>query len=179
MDEDYADSAGHGESGMKLWFFLAPVLPAVLLIALPISFNEMASEPIGFYWNTRQSGPYAKVCLPPKEEAQAIDFGIPDTHGTCPGGHQPLLKQLFAASDHHPILFSAAGFTINGQLLPHTAPVVRAANGKLLQPIPYGIYTHGLFAISTYHPRSYDSRYFGPIDPRSVAGFARPLLVFR
>lgn len=177
MDEDRTDPARNGVGSVKPWFFLAPLLLAAPLVVLPITFNHMASEPIGFYWMTHHPAPFAQVCLPSETEAQAIRLGVPPNPGTCPGGHEPLLKQLFVASDRHPIFFSAAGFTVDGRLLPNTAPVARTVNGKLLEHIPYGTYTRGLFAISTHHPRSYDSRYFGPVNPKSVARFARPLLV--
>lgn len=177
MGQDRASRAECEVGSVKPWLFLAPLVLAAILVALPITFNHMASEPVGLYWITHHPAPFVQVCLPPETEAQAIRLGVPSNPGTCPGGHEPLLKQLFIASDHHSILFSPAGFTINGQLLPNTAPVMRTAKGKPLEHIPYGIYTRGLFAISTHHPRSYDSRYFGPVDPKSVARFARPLLV--
>jgi conjugative transfer signal peptidase TraF len=100
--------------------------------------------------------------------------------GLCPDGRAPLLKPVIA----HPgdtVVLSEEGFRVNGRLLPNTAPQRIDSAGRTLTAWPAGIYSvtpATIWVASTYHPKSFDSRYFGPIPPGLIRHRLRPLWVF-
>jgi type IV secretory pathway protease TraF len=77
------------------------------------------------------------------------------------------------------IVLSPAGITVNGTLLPYTAPLAQDSAGRPLTHWPFGRYRlapGSLWVASSYNPRSYDSRYLGPIPQSAVRARLRTLL---
>jgi type IV secretory pathway protease TraF len=71
---------------------------------------------------------------------------------------------------------------VNGHLLPNTAPLRADTKGRPLTSWPPGGYTVEpgfIWVASSYSPRSFDSRYFGPVSISSVRDRVRPLLTLR
>jgi conjugative transfer signal peptidase TraF len=100
---------------------------------------------------------------------------------TCPDGFSPLIKPVIAWPGDT-VEISASGVIVNGQPLPNTATINRDSTGRQLHPFPAGTYRvlkGELWVVSSFSPRSFDSRYFGPIPLRSVHSWIRPLLVER
>jgi type IV secretory pathway protease TraF len=61
---------------------------------------------------------------------------------------------------------TAGGISVNGTLLRNTAPLEYDTMGRLLSHWPYGRYIVAkgtIWVASSYNPRSFDCRYFGPI----------------
>ena len=86
-----------------------------------------------------------------------------------------------AAKPGDEVVASSAGVTVNGKLLPRTAPLRRDSSGRSLAPWPFGRYTIApgtLWVASSYHPRSYDSRYLGPIRESAVRARLRAVLAW-
>ncbi len=80
------------------------------------------------------------------------------------------------------VAISAAGVTVNGQPVQGTAQLPRDGAGRPLRPFPAGIYrvvAGELWLLSGHDPRSFDSRYFGPVPTKNVQGVARPIWVLR
>jgi conjugative transfer signal peptidase TraF len=74
------------------------------------------------------------------------------------------------------------GVAVNGHLLPHTASMNRDSSGRQIHPFPAGRYLvqrNQLWVVSNFSPRSFDSRYFGPIPMKSIRSWIRPLFVER
>jgi type IV secretory pathway protease TraF len=72
---------------------------------------------------------------------------------------------------------SVAGLTVNGHLLPNTAPMDCDTNKRPLTAWPSGRYvatSDSVWVASSYNARSFDSRYFGPVPWRSVRNHVRP-----
>ena len=150
-----------------------------LLKGARLHINFSNSVPIGLYREApEQAGSYAAICLPAETVQHAIHAGLTMEHGTCPGGFEPILKPLFEASKTSPIRYAQNGFSIAGRLLPHTAPKSRSRIGAPLTHAPFGIYRSGLWAISAFNSSSFDSRYFGPVDPGSIQFRVKPFLTF-
>jgi conjugative transfer signal peptidase TraF len=166
--------------------FLICVLVAVLYIAtdellkaarLHINFSN--SVPIGLYQEAPElSGSYAGICLPTETVKRAIQAGLAIDPGSCAGGVEPILKPLFLATEASPVRYDQDGFSIDGKLLPNTAPKSRSRTSSLLAHAPFGIYRSGLWAISDFNANSFDSRYFGPVDPATIQFHAKPVLTF-
>ncbi len=48
---------------------------------------------------------------------------------------------------------------------------------QAIAPGVYRVAAHQVWVIASHDPRSYDSRYIGPIPTASITGSARPLFV--
>ncbi|MDQ2842879.1 MAG: hypothetical protein M3Y72_17935 [Acidobacteriota bacterium] len=150
---------------------------ALAIAHLHINFSS--SVPLGLYRETPElPGSYAGICLPTNTLTQAAHAGLAIDSGTCPGGVEPILKPVFVATPAHPIAFGQDGFSLDGKLLPNTAPKPRSKTGVPLAHVPFGLYETGLWAISDFSPSSFDSRYFGPVEPGSILFHAQPFLTF-
>ena len=64
-------------------------------------------------------------------------------------------------------------------LLPNTAPLSKDTKGRPLEAWPFGRYVVApgtVWVASSYHPRSFDSRYFGPISTAAIRHRLKPFL---
>ena len=77
---------------------------------------------------------------------------------------------------------SADGISVNGAVVPNTQPLIRDSSGRPLMPWTFGRFTVApgtVWVASSYHVRSYDTRYFGPIPTTAIVAHVRPLLTSR
>ncbi len=77
---------------------------------------------------------------------------------------------------------SKRGVAVNGRAIPNSAPLLKDTANRPLTPWRFGAYTvqpGTVWVVSSYHSRSFDSRYFGPISETRIRGRLRPLLVLR
>ena len=151
-----------------------------------LRINGTASMPQGLWQVGAPVVPFRRgeivtLCPPetlPFRQAAARDY-LPA--GFCPGGLQPLVKPIAAIAGDL-VTVSAAGVMVNGASVPGTASVAWDSAGRPLSPFPAGAYRvapGALWLLSGHDPRSFDSRYFGPVPARNVQGVARPLWVLR
>jgi conjugative transfer signal peptidase TraF len=161
------------------------------LIALFIGFqfcdivglriNASPSLPIGLY--VTSSEPRANLvefCPAEPFASLALSRGYRD-RGECRDGGAPLLKPIVARAGNL-VEVSAVGISVNGHLLPNTAALHRDTKGRTLTSWPVGRYTVEpgfVWVASSYNPRSFDSRYFGPIATSSIRDHVKPLLIIR
>jgi conjugative transfer signal peptidase TraF len=71
------------------------------------------------------------------------------------------------------------GVSVNARALPNSRPLQADAVGRPLPsasggPVPPG----EVWVMSEYHPRSFDSRYYGPIEAACIEGRVRPVFVW-
>lgn len=100
--------------------------------------------------------------------------------GDCPGGFHPFLKPI-GALPGDTVVVSDAGLLVNGKLIQNSKQKSTDRKGRHMPKFPSGTYTvePGMFwFISNYHPDSFDSRYFGPLNISQIQGRAKPVLVF-
>lgn len=74
---------------------------------------------------------------------------------------------------------SARGMFVNGVPIPNTAPFSKDSEGRPLAAWPFGRYVvapETVWVASSYHPRSFDSRYFGPVSTAAIRERLKPLL---
>ena len=100
--------------------------------------------------------------------------------GTCPGGSAPLVKPI-AAVPGDDVVIDQNGVVVNGQPIPNSAPLAddRGASGRVLRAVPPGSYVvmqDSVWVVSGHDPRSYDSRYWGPLPVNAITGRAVPVL---
>jgi conjugative transfer signal peptidase TraF len=96
--------------------------------------------------------------------------------GFCPGGYGYLIKKISGIEGDH-VKFSAQGVTVNGKLLPNSAPMDEDLNGQNLTHIEIDMVLddHSTLLMSDYSPKSFDARYFGLTDKSHIISVVRPL----
>jgi conjugative transfer signal peptidase TraF len=150
-----------------------------LLGLLGVRINMTDSLPKGLYLITREAkAPLVEFCPEGVFSALSRVRGYRPA-GACPDGGAPLLKPVIAQAGDT-VELSGEGISVNGRLLPNTAPQRVDTAGRAVAAWPSGIYSVSpgtLWVTSTYHANSFDSRYFGPISAGQVRHHLRPLWV--
>jgi conjugative transfer signal peptidase TraF len=143
-----------------------------------VRFNSSPSLPVGMYLTT--AGGHANLvefCPTEPFASLSIARGYRDP-GTCRDGAAPLLKPVVASAGDA-VELSARGISVNGVLLPNTAPLSKDSKGRPLGAWPFGRYCVApgtVWVASSHHPRSFDSRYFGPISTAAIRHRLKPFL---
>lgn len=145
--------------------------------------NKTASLPPGIYQVKEampaeiERGNIVMFC-PEQSEVQleARERGYLPWGFACPGGFAPLFK-LAMALPGDVVEVAPAGITINGQPVVNSSRLETDSDGRALPPLPTsGVVPPGMvWLLSDYAPRSWDSRYFGPVPVDTVYGLARPV----
>ena len=97
--------------------------------------------------------------------------------GACPGELEPMLKVL-AGLPGDEVLQTSEALLINGRALPHSKALEADAQGRPLPALAARrfVVRAGEGILVGDHPRSFDSRYFGPLPLAAIEGEARPVL---
>ncbi len=88
------------------------------------------------------------------------------------------MKPIVAVSGDT-VQISQQGVAVNGRLLPNSATRWFDTKNRPLTHLPFGKYpvdTGTVWVISSFNPRSFDSRYFGPVPIASIRFHLRPLV---
>ena len=135
--------------------------------------NLTPSLPLGLYLRvdrkTVEVGDLVAVC--PPEEAAAVPrkAGLL-IKGSCASGTLPLLKRV-AVEGGGLVEVRPTGIYLDGSWIQSPAPDV----GLTRWPIGRHRLVRDHLWLSADHPRSWDSRFFGPIHRNRVLGIYRPL----
>jgi conjugative transfer signal peptidase TraF len=146
-----------------------------------VTINTTGSLPRGLWISTGNTGPARAgevVLICPPTDPQTRRYVAP---GFCPGRLVPLLKPVAAVAGDR-VTATASGITVNGRMIPNSAPVGEDEGGRPLKAYKFGTSTvqpGQVWLISSYDPLSYDSRYFGPLDVGQIGDKERPLWTFR
>ncbi|PWF54985.1 conjugative transfer signal peptidase TraF [Massilia glaciei] len=145
--------------------------------------NTTRSIPVGLYWASGkpvEKGAYVLLC-PPRMVmiAEAKRRGYLAT-GFCPGKVGYMMKRISAAKDDL-VAITDAGVTVNGALLPHSAPMATDKSGR---PMPR--YQHAKFTVSDNEvlvmsdvsAKSFDGRYFGPVLRSQIQTVIVPVITW-
>ena len=144
-----------------------------------LRINTTSSMPRGFYITTKdERAPLVEFCPEGVFSQLSSERGYRPA-GICPDGHAPLVKPVIAGARDR-VAVSAEGIRVNGRLLPNTVAKNSDSAGRPLpvwQPGIYAVAPGSLWVASTYHPNSFDSRYFGPVSVRAIRHRLKPLWV--
>jgi conjugative transfer signal peptidase TraF len=143
---------------------------------LGIRLNLSPSLPAGLYLITNSPARLIEFCPAEPFASLAIARGYRD-EGTCPDGAMPLLKPIVAEAGDV-VDVSDRGIAVNGCLLPNSAPLRVDTKERPLPAWRSGHYVVApgmVWVASSYNPRSFDSRYFGPVPVSSIRDYVRPL----
>jgi conjugative transfer signal peptidase TraF len=158
-------------AALSIWTF-------ALCGVLGIRINTSPSLPIGFYVTTSgETANLIEFCPAEPFATLSLRRGYRD-RGICEDGGAPLLKPVIAKAGDL-VDLSARGISVNGVLLANTAPLSTDTRGRPLQSWPFGRYPVAPGAVwvgSSYHSRSFDSRYFGPVHITAIRHRLKPLL---
>jgi len=145
---------------------------------LGIRFNSSPSLPVGLYIITSdEHANLVEFCPGEPFASLSIARGYRD-QGVCADGAAPLLKPIVAGGGDV-VDLSDRGISVNGRLLRNTVPLLKDSKGRELQPWHFGHYavaSGAIWVASSYHPRSFDSRYFGPVSTSAIRHRLKPLL---
>ena len=175
-----------GLRGASRLVLLAAIPTASIVIgayALGLRLNLSPSIAPGIYRVANgpiERGTTVLVCLPPSLSAlaRARDY---ITAGSCPDGNAPIGK-VVAAMVSDTVDVTDAGLTVNGQRLPNTRPLFSDHHGRALPHVAHGRYVvpaDRIWLVSTHSPRSFDSRYFGPVSSTWIVSRVQPVLTLR
>ena len=143
-----------------------------------VRFNSTGSLPIGLYRvSTAADANLAEFC-PPEPISRLSVVRQYRNRGNCPDGDNPLMKPIVARSGDVVVL-SKSGLEVNGRLLGNTAPRSQDSKARQLPHYPFGTYQVSagtVWVASSYHPLSFDSRYFGPIPTSIIRHRLKPFL---
>jgi conjugative transfer signal peptidase TraF len=144
--------------------------------------NTTRSIPVGMYWTTTapiSRDAYVMFCPPPAAVFEtAKQRGYIDA-GDCPGGYGYMMKRVLGMPGDE-ISVRADGVRVNGEYLPSSLPLPADRGGR---PLPKYAFERKLEAaelwlMSDRSARSFDARYFGPIQRTQVASVIRPVVTW-
>jgi len=153
-------------------------------------FNTSASLPRGLYvelprgWRGRAParGELVVACAPAAAGELARRRGYlgdgPCAAGAA-GGAAALGKVVLAVGGDE-VAFGEDGLAVNGRAVAASRAQGRDMAGRPLAHVPFGrrrLAPGELWLFAPYHPRSYDSRYFGPVGAAAVRGWLIPAIV--
>lgn len=142
-----------------------------ILAAAGIVINATASLPLGFY--RRVNRPVAKGAL----VLFRLPALAPGAAATRPYARGNLIKPVVASAGDR-VSISKTGVVVNGVPLTASAQLDTDLDG---QPLPhpflcdYVLKGDELLTMSSYNPRSFDARYFGPISQFQVQAVLTPV----
>ena len=141
--------------------------------------NHSQSMPLGLWRQTAgargfKTGDVVVVC-PPLTDRQGVYLDP----GYCPSRKEPMLKHVAAVAGDD-VLVARDGITVNGRRVKQTAPFPVDGAGRALEAYPVGRYTVPADQVWLLAPlpRSFDSRYIGPVSTSDIKGLASPVLVW-
>ena len=162
---------------------VAALVSGALLYVAGARINTSRSIPLGLYWTVHapvESGAYVMFCPPELgvfDEAKRRGY---IAGGFCPGGYGYLMKKILAAKDDV-VAVSQDGVRVNGHLLLFSVPLAADSLGRPLPRFQDNTYTlseYQLLLMSDVNPRSFDGRYFGPIQRSQVRSVIVPILTW-
>lgn len=169
-----------------VWFLAALLFSALYgLHQAGYRLNTSTSMPQGIYRMLQkptvlQRGMVVILCPPKtaifKQAYERHYFGL----GTCPSGFQTLLKPV-AAIEGDWVQLNAQGVQVNHHWLKNSVQLQTDTQGRSMSRVPLGLYrVHAgeVWLISSHHPQSFDSRYFGSIPLILVQGIAHPIWIW-
>jgi conjugative transfer signal peptidase TraF len=178
--------SAHGPSFERLSAGRVTVLFVSLLTALAVNFapatnlrlNLSASMPRGIYVLTTaplQRGAIVAFCV----NREAASLALARHYlgpGTCPDGREPLVKNAVGVAADV-VVTSRESVEVNGVALAASHTLERDSRGRSIAHYPFGQHVMGPYELWVFSsaPRSWDSRYFGPVHVDQVVGIVKPV----
>jgi conjugative transfer signal peptidase TraF len=160
---------------------------AAVLIAIGEAFGVLISNtdsaaPAGIYRVVDKHikrGDLVAACLPIAIAQQGLARGYLRT-GECPGNAEPVGK-IAGALPGDVVEVERGWVAVNGVKIPRSA---LATHDSARRPLPHSVWgnhtvgANEVWVFGFNDPRSWDSRYFGPIPFSNVRGALKPILTW-
>jgi conjugative transfer signal peptidase TraF len=163
---------------LLLQIVLWPNLIAFTAGAYGVRLNVTGSVPIGLYLvSSAPQASFAEFCPPEPFASLSVARGYRRRSIACPDGGEPLLKPIIA-TEGDSVEVSARGILVNNSRIPNTQQQLEDSRHRPLPVWPHGLYrvaSGTVWVVSSYNPRSFDSRYFGPVQLKDVKKRLRAL----
>lgn len=142
-----------------------------VFVAFDLRVNVTASAPAGIYRLESRfpvRGEMVFACAPEADLERARRYL---SHGVC-RGLLPLVKTV-AAVPGDKVAVTRQAVLVNGRPLPGSQPQALDGQGRPM-PVAWqaGRLPDGQYWLASPAPRSYDSRYFGPVERGDLLGVA-------
>lgn len=144
--------------------------------------NLTESWPLGVYKKTKptfQSGEMVLFC-PPENEATGIAYERQYLKGgLCENGYGYMIKKIAGAPGDF-VTVGKSGVFVNGQKIDKSQPREKDGLGRPMPSLTmdeYKLAEHEFFVVSDYNEKSFDSRYMGFIDKRSIKAGLLPVWI--
>ncbi len=172
--------AGRWSRIREIWRMASPlaVLGACWLAGLRL--NLTGSLPVGLYLVTRAApdrGSLVLMCLPVSVAAFAKTRGYVPQGGSCPGGLVPVGKRVCAVPADT-VTVTPSGLLVNRTPVRNSRPLEVDHEGRPLPQLAVGqsvVRPGAVWVVSSYSRSSFDSRYFGAVEPGPTAVSVRRL----
>jgi conjugative transfer signal peptidase TraF len=158
---------------------------AFALYCAGLRVNLSPSVPVGLYvarrvdaMNSVRRGSLVAACLPVAVAGWGRARGYLH-RGSCADGSAPIGKPVFAIAGDT-VAVHSVGLALDGESVSRTEPLLHDSDGRHLPRIGDGQYVvrrGEVWLVSTYSPRSWDSRYFGPIPESTIVALLHPIWV--
>jgi conjugative transfer signal peptidase TraF len=160
-------------------FVLALAGTPAALMAGGLRVNTTKSIPIGIYWAVTKEierGDLVMFCPPMRPIfgwARSRGYIGP---GSCKGGFGRLMKKVIGVPGDV-IETDDQGMRVNGGMQENSAPLSMDTAGRVLLRFPRDRYVVRPDDVVVFGltPRSFDSRYFGPINRGQVGSVIKPI----
>jgi conjugative transfer signal peptidase TraF len=149
--------------------------------AAPSGIYRVEGLPSGQSLRDLRRAALVEVCLPIAIAQRGLEHGYLQPGG-CPGGAEPVAKRVGALPGD--IVVIRAGYVaVNGDqlsALSETLPI--DSRGRALDHVKWGshrVLPNTVWLFGFNNPRSWDSRYFGPVLQSDVRGVLTPVVTWR
>jgi conjugative transfer signal peptidase TraF len=175
-----ATAPGRFDRIRRLGFIVVALWFGAFLVceAIGVRVNTSPSLPAGVYRVTTDATANLVEFCPNEPYASFASERGYRSKGNCPDAASPLMKPVIARAGDI-VTVSNSGLAVNGWLVPNTAPMRLDTHHRPMIAWPTGVYpvqAGVVWVASSYNPRSFDSRYFGPIRTAEIRCRLKPLI---
>jgi len=147
-------------------------------------YNHTPSFPIGIYKLNKNDlvikrGKLVLVCPPNSKIFKNTNKHNYISNGYCKSGYEPLIKKIAAIGGDKIVIDKFV--YVNSIKQKNSRVYNYDSHGLELIHYPKKEFTlkpNQIFLLSDYNDKSFDSRYFGPLDMKLIQGSLKPLLTF-
>jgi conjugative transfer signal peptidase TraF len=177
-----------GHAAKTLWKAAAASLAIALLafvarvFRVRISLTDSAAAP-GIYRVVPgvpiRDGDLIAACLPAPIAHEGLSRGYLEK-GDCPDGAEPVAK-LAGALPGDLLEVLPGSVSVDGMAFPDSATSLSDSHGRPLPHVPWGqrqVASGKVWLFGFNDPRSWDSRYFGPVPLSAIRGVLKPVLTW-
>ena len=128
---------------------------------------------------TDESGAFVHAQLAALAGTGMMGANLPEAWGGADISAHALFEAVAAVAGDV-VTVTAGGIRVNGEPLANSAPFRNDTEGRPMTAFPAGEYAVDagmVWVVAGHDPRSYDSRYFGPVATAAITGTARALLI--